>query len=314
MTDLIVSTSDLTKVYGRHRVLERINLQMPSGAIYGFIGANGAGKTTTIRILLGLISASSGSATVLGHQRGSLPAKPIGGIAYLPDVPNLSPWLRGKDALITLAQLSDVPKDLAAGRANSLLDLVGLKGVQSKVGGYSRGMKQRLGIASALIGNPRLLVLDEPTSALDPMGRADVLAIIRALRGKASVLFSSHLLGDVQMVVFGSAPLLPVLKTTLLWWLVAVLIISIMALVEAAAMRIGASLGAGICCYLTMTIGAMWDWGSAHTPFGLVNLMTKVAAGQPGTAMLQPVVSSIVLAVLLSVVGLLVFDRKNLDD
>lgn len=200
MTDLIVSTSDLTKVYGRHRVLERINLQMPSGAIYGFIGANGAGKTTTIRILLGLISASSGSATVLGHQRGSLPAKPIGGIAYLPDVPNLSPWLRGKDALITLAQLSDVPKDLAAGRANSLLDLVGLKGVQSKVGGYSRGMKQRLGIASALIGNPRLLVLDEPTSALDPMGRADVLAIIRALRGKASVLFSSHLLGDVQQV------------------------------------------------------------------------------------------------------------------
>ncbi|MFP7697300.1 ABC transporter ATP-binding protein [Trueperella sp. LYQ143] len=198
--ELIVSTHNLTKDYGTYRALNQINLAVPEGAIYGFIGANGAGKTTTIRILLGLISASSGHATVLGYSRGQLPCDPIADLAYLPDVPRISSWLTAKDALITFAQLSGVPSDIAATRADSLLELVGLHRTHGTVGGFSRGMTQRLGIASALIGSPRLLILDEPTSALDPMGRAEVLEIISSLAGKATVIFSSHLLGDVQQV------------------------------------------------------------------------------------------------------------------
>ncbi|OKL47028.1 ABC transporter ATP-binding protein [Boudabousia liubingyangii] len=195
-----VTTTNLCKTYGSHQVLKDVNLCVPQGAVYGFVGANGAGKTTTIRILLGLAAASSGQATVLGAPRGTLPPTPVKGVSYLPDVPNISPWLGAKDALITIAQLDAVPSDLASKRASDLLDLVGLKHAPGKVGAFSRGMKQRLGIAAALITAPKLLILDEPTSALDPMGRADVLAIIKGLKGQATIMFSSHILADVEKV------------------------------------------------------------------------------------------------------------------
>lgn len=200
MTDTVISTSGLTKRYGTHTVLDDVNLNVPEGAIYGFVGANGAGKTTTIKILLGLIEATSGEARVLGHKRGHLPASPIEGIAYLPDVPTISKWLTAREAMLAFAQLSGVDKRDARKRADALLDMVGLDGASGKVMSFSRGMRQRLGIALALVGSPRLLVLDEPTSALDPLGRVDVLEIIRSLRGKTTVVFSSHLLADVQNV------------------------------------------------------------------------------------------------------------------
>lgn len=195
-----VVTENLCKTYGTHQVLKDVNLRVPTGSVYGFVGANGAGKTTTIRILSGLAAATSGHATVLGTQRGCLPPTPLHGLSYLPDVPNISPWLGAKDALITLARFDNVPADLASRRASDLLDLVGLAHAPGKVGAFSRGMKQRLGIAAALITTPKLLILDEPTSALDPMGRADVLAIIKELTGQSTIMFSSHILADVEKV------------------------------------------------------------------------------------------------------------------
>lgn len=197
---MIVSTSGLTKSYGGRTVLDSVDIRVPEGAIYGFIGANGAGKTTTLKILMGLISATSGEATVMGMERGHLPVKPVDGIAYLPDVPEINSWLTAREALLLFGSISGVDRNTALDRAESLLKLVGLENTQLKVGGFSRGMKQRLGIAVALMGSPRLLVLDEPTSALDPIGRAQVLEIIESLRGKTTVLFSSHLLADVQQV------------------------------------------------------------------------------------------------------------------
>lgn len=197
---LAISTHNLSKSFHKHQVLHDLNLEVPRGSIYGFIGANGAGKTTTIRILLGLSAATSGSAHILGVPRGTLPARPIPGVAYLPDVPALNPWMDPQETLIFLGQLSGVPEDLAAERATSLLNLVGLAHARGTIGGFSRGMKQRLGIAATLIGVPDLIILDEPTSALDPLGRADILALIRDLRDHATVFFSSHVLGDVQQV------------------------------------------------------------------------------------------------------------------
>ncbi|NON70280.1 ABC transporter ATP-binding protein [Corynebacterium ulcerans] len=198
--DLAVATRDLSKSFGKHRVLNSINLQVPKGSCYGFVGANGAGKTTTLRILAGLAAASSGSATVLGAERGKLPVKPVPGVSYLPDVPQISPWLGAKDALITLARLSGITPDLAAERSGELLNLVNLDRAPGRVGSFSRGMKQRLGIAAALIGAPKLLLIDEPTSALDPIGRADVLALLRELTGDVTIIFSSHILTDVANV------------------------------------------------------------------------------------------------------------------
>lgn len=200
MTDHAVTTSHLSKTYGRHPALTDLTMHVPTDAVYGFIGANGAGKSTTIRILLGLARATSGSATVLGVERGHLPPTPVRGVSHLPDVPDLNPWLRAPEAVSLFARLAGADPDLAAHRARELLELVGLGRARGRIGGFSRGMRQRLGIAAALAPAPRLLVLDEPTSALDPRGRADVLGVIAALRGRATVLFSSHLLDDVESV------------------------------------------------------------------------------------------------------------------
>ncbi len=198
--DLAVSTKDLSKTFGKQKVLNNINLQVPTGSCYGFVGANGAGKTTTMRILAGLAGASSGSATVLGASRGKLPVKPIPGVSYLTDVPQISPWLRAKDALITLARLGGITPDLAAERSEELLNLVNLDKAPGRIGSFSRGMKQRMGIAAALVTAPKLLLIDEPTSALDPIGRADVLALLRELTGQVTIVFSSHILTDVAKV------------------------------------------------------------------------------------------------------------------
>ena len=153
-----------------------------------------------MRILAGLAGASSGSATVLGASRGKLPVRPIPGVSYLTDVPQISPWLRAKDALITLARLGGITPDLAAERSEELLNLVNLDKAPGRIGSFSRGMKQRMGIAAALVTAPKLLLIDEPTSALDPIGRADVLALLRELTGQVTIVFSSHILTDVAKV------------------------------------------------------------------------------------------------------------------
>lgn len=200
MSELAICARGLEKRFGSHRALRGIDLNVPTGSIYGFIGGNGAGKTTTLRILLGLAKASGGQAQVLGKARGGLPAAPLRGVAYVPDVPDLAGELTAEETVEFFGRLAGLSERAARRQTPQLLDLVGLEQTRVKVRGYSRGMRQRLAIAAALVGQPELLVFDEPTSALDPFARADVLNIIRALGRHATVLFSSHILADVQAV------------------------------------------------------------------------------------------------------------------
>lgn len=193
-----IDISGLVKTYDRHRVLDDLDLQVEKGSIFGFLGANGAGKTTTLRIMLGLARPTAGTVRVLGHEPGSAQAHQL--IGYCPDVAGFLPWMTARDVLDCAAGLFRLPGPLARRRVDDLLDLAGLRDVRTRVGGYSRGMRQRLGLAQALINSPQLLLLDEPTSALDPLGRRMVLDLLAELRGHTTVLFSTHLLPDVERV------------------------------------------------------------------------------------------------------------------
>ncbi len=193
-----IETAGLRKTYGKAHALDGLDLRVEPGSVFGFLGANGAGKTTTVRILLGLAQATSGTARVLGHEPGSREVRAQ--VGYCPDVPGFPTWLTAPEVLEHVASLFELPTDVARRRVGELLELVGLAGVTSRVGGFSRGMRQRLGLAQALVNAPRLLVLDEPTSALDPLGRRDVLELLGELRGKTTVFFSTHLLPDVERV------------------------------------------------------------------------------------------------------------------
>lgn len=193
-----IETRGLEKQYGARRVLDGLDLRVEPGSVFGFLGANGAGKTTAIRILLALARETAGDVRVFGHEPGSSDVRPL--IGYCPDVPGFASWMTGREVLEQAATLFGIPKATARRRVGELLHLTGLADTQARVGGYSRGMRQRLGLAQALINSPQLLILDEPTSALDPMGRRAVLELIAELRGKTTVFFSTHLLPDVERV------------------------------------------------------------------------------------------------------------------
>ena len=198
-----IEISGLVKTYGRHRALDGLDLRVEQGSVFGFLGANGSGKTTALRIILALARQTAGSVRILGHEPGSAGVRPL--IGYCPDVPGFLPWMTARDVLESSAILFRLPEPLARQRVGDLLDLTGLADTRAHVGGYSRGMRQRLGLAQALINSPRLLLLDEPTSALDPMGRRVVLELISELRGKTTVFFSTHLLPDVERVCDSAA-------------------------------------------------------------------------------------------------------------
>jgi len=168
--------------------------------VFGFLGPNGAGKTTTLRILAGLAHPTAGSARILGHDvtRDADAVHRV--IGYLPDVPGFYKWMTAEEYLDLSGRLFGLSGAALRERVAALLDLAGLTGVSTKVGGYSRGMKQRLGVAQALINSPRVLLLDEPTSALDPIGRREVLEMIATLAGSTTVFFSTHILADVERV------------------------------------------------------------------------------------------------------------------
>ena len=190
----------LRKEFGTAVALDGISLRVPNGSIFGFLGPNGAGKTTTIRIVTGLAHATAGTVRVLGrdlaHDRATI-AREIG---FLPDVPGFYDWMTAVEFLGFTGRLFGLGGSALRQRVDDLLDLAGLTNVATRIGGYSRGMKQRLGIAQALINAPRLLILDEPTSALDPIGRREVLETVASLRGRATVFFSTHILADVERV------------------------------------------------------------------------------------------------------------------
>ncbi|MGV8858693.1 ATP-binding cassette domain-containing protein [Rhodoglobus sp.] len=195
-----IRTAALTKSYGPKLVVDALDLDVEEGSIFGFLGPNGAGKTTTLRLATGLARPTSGSIRILGQDVGAVGAAVRSEIGFLPDVPAFYGWMTAPEFLRFAGGLFGMSDAALRERTDMLLDLAGLTDVTSKVGGFSRGMKQRLGIAQALINAPRLLLLDEPTSALDPMGRKDVLDMIISLRGRTTVFFSTHILGDVERV------------------------------------------------------------------------------------------------------------------
>ncbi len=192
----LVQTSGLTKRYGGMTAVDDLDLSVERGEVYGFLGPNGAGKTTTLKMLLGLIRPTRGSADVLGRAPGA--PEGLAKIGALVESPAFYPYLSGRDNLRVMARLCGVPN----GRVAEVLDTVELSGrAKSRYKKYSLGMKQRLGVAAALLKDPDLLILDEPTNGLDPKGVADMRALIRRLgSGRRTVLLSSHLLGEVEQV------------------------------------------------------------------------------------------------------------------
>ncbi|MBI4361546.1 MAG: ABC transporter ATP-binding protein [Euryarchaeota archaeon] len=199
---VILEARGLTKVYGGRAAVDHLDLVIPRGDVFGFLGPNGAGKTTTIGMVTGLVSPSEGEARVLGVDvtRDPMQAKRITG--YLPEAVGFYGHLTGERNLDYFARFYGLPAGERERRIGALLEFVGLKGVETRVEGYSKGMKQRLGIAQALLNDPELLILDEPTSGLDPEGTAQVRDILRVLNqdlGK-TIFFSSHILSEVRQV------------------------------------------------------------------------------------------------------------------
>jgi ABC-2 type transport system ATP-binding protein len=192
-----IETQDLSKRFGQHTAVDGLTIRIPAGSITGFVGPNGAGKSTTIRLLLGLVRPSTGSATILGYPLTE-PNSYLPRVGALVEAPAFYPGLSGRTNLEVLARLGGYPSS----RVIELLDLVELSDrAHDRVGTYSLGMKQRLGVAMALLPDPDLLILDEPANGLDPLGIIRIRDLLRRLRDQGKTIFlSSHLLGELEQV------------------------------------------------------------------------------------------------------------------
>lgn len=193
---VVLTATGLTKRYGRITAVDGLDLAIGRGEVLGFLGPNGAGKTTTMRMLVGLVRPDAGTAVVCGERAGS-PAS-MQRVGALVESPAFYPFLSGRDNLRVLSRQCGLP----SGRADDVLDIAGLTDrARDRFAAYSLGMKQRLGVAAALLKEPRLLILDEPTNGLDPVGIADMRALISGLGDAGTaVLLSSHQLGEVEQI------------------------------------------------------------------------------------------------------------------
>jgi len=197
----VLELSHVSKRFGSQEVLRDLSLRVPEHTIYGFIGENGAGKTTSMKMILGLLAADGGEIRVCGEPVRYGQTKTNRNVGYLPDVPEFYGYLTPREYLRLCGQIAGVPEDELKRRSEVLLALVGLDAAASRrIGGFSRGMKQRLGIAQALIHRPKLLICDEPTSALDPAGRKEIIDILNEIKRETTVLFSTHILPDIERV------------------------------------------------------------------------------------------------------------------
>lgn len=196
----ILTIENLSKSFGKQKIIANLNMSVPEGSVFGFIGKNGAGKTTTMKMVLGLLKPDNGKIHVcnesvcFGHTRTNQY------IGYLPDVPEFYNYMTPAQYLKLCGEVIGLSKTEISQRSQKLLSLVGLNGMTKQIGGFSRGMKQRLGIAQALLTQPKLLICDEPTSALDPVGRKEILDILYKISGTTTVLFSTHILSDVERI------------------------------------------------------------------------------------------------------------------
>jgi len=206
MDELVIRTENLTKYYGhlfwkkKKPSLNNLNLEIPRGSIFGFLGPNGAGKTTTIRLLMDLIKPTEGAAWVLGRPTDDVKIKQR--IGYLPDGPSFSPYLKANEFLTICAKLLKIPSQERKKRIAEVLEIVKMtEHGNSRLGGFSRGMTQRIGLAQAILNKPELLILDEPLIGLDPQGRLDLMNIINMQKeAGTNVFFCSHILSDVERI------------------------------------------------------------------------------------------------------------------
>ena len=199
-SDTAISTAGLTKHYPGVKALTDLTLDVPAGTIYGFLGPNGAGKTTALKLLAGLTRPTSGTASVAGIPitAGTAYRQAVG---YLAQEPKFYGWMTGRETVAYVASLYPSGARPDRGRIDHVIDLVGLAGSADRpTRTYSGGMRQRLGIAQALVARPAVLLLDEPVSALDPIGRREVLDLMAGIKGEATVFYSTHILDDVQRV------------------------------------------------------------------------------------------------------------------
>jgi ABC-2 type transport system ATP-binding protein len=202
----VVRTEGLTKVFvsdwkrERATAVDRLDLEVAEGEIYGFLGPNGAGKTTTLKLLLGLLRPTAGRATIFGADATGLAHRAL--LGYLPESPYFYDYLTGREFLDFCGRLCAVPASQRRERIARLLALVNLeRAADLRLGRYSKGMLQRIGLAQALVNDPRLLILDEPQSGLDPAGRKQVRDLILRLKAEGkTILFSSHILADAEMI------------------------------------------------------------------------------------------------------------------
>jgi len=200
MSDVVLETEDLTKVYRRRVAVDDLSLRVERGDIFGFLGQNGAGKSTTIRMVLGLVRPTSGRVLLLGHDMAKDPLRALARVGAIVESPAFYDHFSGRQNLRLLAAMSGGADER---RLNEVLEIVGLRSrAQDAVRVYSHGMRQRLGIAQALLPSPEFIILDEPTDGLDPQGIHEVRLLIRRLRDELglTVLLSSHLLYEVEQL------------------------------------------------------------------------------------------------------------------
>jgi ABC-2 type transport system ATP-binding protein len=198
---LAIEARGLTKRYGDVLALDALDLAVPTGSVFGFLGPNGAGKTTTLRLLTGLGRPTAGTAVVAGVEVGRGGTDLAGRIGYLDQDPRFYGWMTGRELLTFVGRAYGLAGAALRSRVDEVLETVGLAdAAQRRVGGYSGGMRQRLGVGQAMLPRPAVLFLDEPVSALDPEGRRDTLELIGRLRGASTVLMSTHILTDVERI------------------------------------------------------------------------------------------------------------------
>jgi ABC-2 type transport system ATP-binding protein len=196
-----IEATALTKRFGAILALDRLDLLVPGGSVFGLLGPNGAGKTTAIRILTGLARPSSGNASVAGVEVALDQPELRRRLGYLDQDPRFYGWMTGRELLELVGRLHGLTGLELRSRVDEMLARTGLAAEgRRRIGGYSGGMRQRLGIAQALLHRPRILILDEPVSSLDPEGRRDLLTLMGELRGEATVVFSTHVLADVERI------------------------------------------------------------------------------------------------------------------
>ena len=191
---------NLHKSFGTNKIINELSMSIPENTIFGFLGKNGAGKTTTMKMILGFLKKDEGSIKVFGEEVSFGQSKTNQFIGYLPDVPEFYGYMTAKEYLNLCGAITGLSKNEIKNKSVELLELVGLRDVNKRISGYSRGMKQRLGIAQALLNSPKLLICDEPTSALDPLGRKEILDIILKIKDFTTVIFSTHILSDVEAI------------------------------------------------------------------------------------------------------------------